>query len=58
MDSTLVLARASASLRGAGVMVFRDVVRNQRDEVVLEMERPMLFERRAPEPEPEPEPGP
>lgn len=58
VDSTLVSARASASLRGAGVMVFRDVVRNQRDEVVLEMERPMLFERRAPEPEPEPEPGP
>ena len=58
VDSTLVSARASASPPGAGVMVFRDVVRNQRDEVVLEMERPMLFERRAPEPEPEPEPGP
>ncbi len=58
VDSTLVSARASASRPGAGVMVFRDVVRNQRDEVVLEMERPMLFERRAPEPEPEPEPGP
>jgi acyl dehydratase len=58
VDSTLVSARASASRPGAGVMVFRDVVRNQRDEVVLEMERPMLFERHAPEPEPEPAPEP
>ena len=33
-------------------MVFRDVVRNQRDEVVLEMERPMLFERTTTEPGP------
>jgi acyl dehydratase len=52
VDSTLLSARASASRPGAGVMVFRDVVHNQRDEVVLEMERPMLFERSAPEPGP------
>lgn len=52
VDSTLASARASASRPGVGVMVFRDVVRNQRDEVVLEMERPMLFSRQAAEPGP------
>ena len=58
VDTTLVSARASASRPGVGVMVFRDLARNQRDEVVLEMERPMLFSRPAPAPEPEPQPEP
>lgn len=52
VDSTLASARASASRPGVGVMVFRDVARNQRDEVVLEMERPMLFTRTTTEPAP------
>jgi acyl dehydratase len=50
VDTTLASARASASRPGVGVMVFRDVAWNQRDEVVLEMERPMLFSRQATEP--------
>lgn len=50
VDTTLVSTRASASRPGVGIMVFRDVARNQRDEVVLEMERPMLFSRGAAEP--------
>lgn len=49
-DTTLVSTRASASRPGVGIMVFRDVARNQRDEVVLDMERPMLFSRGAAEP--------
>jgi acyl dehydratase len=51
VDTTLVSARASASRPGVGVMVFRDIARNQRDEVVVEMKRPMLFSRCATEPD-------
>jgi acyl dehydratase len=49
VDTTLASARASASRPGVGVMVFRDVACNQRGEVVLQMERPMLFSRHATE---------
>jgi acyl dehydratase len=48
VDTTLASARASASRPGLGILVFHDVARNQRDEVVLEMDRPLLFRRVAP----------
>jgi len=47
VDTTLESARVSKSQPGSGVMVFLDIARNQRDEVVLEMHRPMLFTRHA-----------
>lgn len=47
VDTTLTSARPSTGRPGTGVMIFRDVATNQRGEVVLEMERPMLFTRTA-----------
>jgi len=45
VDTMLVSARPSARQQGVGVLVFRDVALNQRDEVVLEMDRSLLFTR-------------
>jgi len=45
VDVCLADARPSKSRPGQGVLIFDDKVVNQRDELVLEMKRTLLFER-------------
>jgi acyl dehydratase len=45
VDVCLADARPSKSRPGQGVLIFDDKVVNQRDELVLEMRRTLLFER-------------
>lgn len=50
VETTLVDARASQSQPGRGILVFEDRAFNQRDELVMEMRRSLMFER-PPEPD-------
>jgi itaconyl-CoA hydratase len=45
VDVCLAEARPSRSRQGQGVLVFDDKVVNQKDELVLEMKRTLIFER-------------